>query len=106
MKGVYPVSHSLCNISEGLYWWIVHKLCVLLESANNFCERCNGWGVTLLNDNKKRNKKKWDTVIDQYGNVTDPAAKANLLFRNFYPEDSKSKVVTCFLSTCIGENGL
>lgn len=44
--------------------------------------------------------------MDQYGNVTDPAAKVNLLFRNFYSEESKSKVVTCFLSTCIGENRL
>lgn len=50
-------------------------MCVFLESANNFCEKCNGWRVKLLND--KRNKKKRDTIIDQYGNVTDPAAKVN-----------------------------
>lgn len=30
------------------------KMCVLLESAKNFCEKCNGWGVTLLNNNNKK----------------------------------------------------
>lgn len=62
--------------------------------------------MTLLNNKKKKNKKKGDTVIDQCGNVTDPAAKVNLLFRNLYSEEGKSKVVTCFLCTCIGKNGL
>lgn len=55
---------------------------------------------------EKRNERKRDTIVDQYGNVTDAAAKVNLLLTNHYSEVSKNDVVTCFLSSWIGESGL
>lgn len=48
---------------------------------------------------EKRNERKRDTIVDQYGNVTDAAAKVNLLLTNHYSEVSKNDVVTCFLSS-------
>lgn len=43
----------------------MHKdsLCVLLESANHFCEKCNGWGVMLLNNNNKRIKRSETSLL-------------------------------------------
>lgn len=55
---------------------------------------------------KKRIKRSQSVNIDHYVNVTDPADKVNMLFRNLYCEEGKNKVETCFLCICLGKNSL